>query len=473
MSELVLKISFLSQRLHLLILPLILVAGLAPAHSASPFPGGLTVPPEGGAQATASPATPNAQSTGDLVITPSSIALPVGESHALRVTDKDGYPIPAPTWKVENPAIARIETQGTASVVGLSPGRTTIIATWQGRTGESKIHILGGLNPNSEPSAPQASGQGSASIGEHGGGTLQLSKSAPAGLSGDADSHYQRGLQLFDAGDIQGAYSEFSTVVSLRPDFAKAKTKLAYTLWKGGATAQAITTAQEALRLDPKDPEAEKTIGLALVDQGDLDGAMQHYKRAIRIDPSYVDPHIDLAIVFGKQGNHGRAIAEYEEALRLNPDSQKAHYNVAIEYHDLGNFPAAVEHNREAVRLAPDDPTALINLADTLRDTHDYDGSQKYYLQAIEIAPDIFEAHYGLCQTLIRKADYQGAVEEGKKAVQLDPEDPDAWCNLGIALSSLGERDEALKAYTRAHEIAPADPRILKRYQDALGGPNP
>jgi tetratricopeptide (TPR) repeat protein len=472
MRESVLKISTLSQWLRWWILPLILVAGLARAHSATPFPRGLPRPPNEGAQASASPATPDAQSRDDLVITPGSIAIPVGDSHELRVTDKDGHLISAPTWKVENPAIARIETQGTASVVGLSPGRTTILATWQGHAGESKIHILGGLNTNSELSAPHDASQESASAGEHGGGTLELSKKAPAGLSGDADSHYQRGLQAFDAGDLQGAFKEFSTAVSLRPDFAKAKTKLAYTLWKGGASAQAITTAQEALKLDPNDPEAEKTIGLALVDQDDLEGALQHYERALRIDPRYVDAHVDLAIVLSKKGNHRAAIAEYEEALRLNPDSQKAHYNLAIEYHDLGNFPAALEHNREAVRLAPHDPTALINLADTLRDSNDYEGSKKYYLQAIEVAPYIFEAHYGLCQTLIRKGDFQEAVEEGQKAVQIDPEDADAWCNLGIALSSLGERDEALKAYTRAHEIAPADPRILKRYQDALEGSN-
>jgi tetratricopeptide (TPR) repeat protein len=406
-----------------------------------------------------------------LIVTPSSLGIVVGEPHVLRVTDKDGRPVEGATWKVGDATIARVETNGRVSVVGLSPGTTTITVAWKGNTGQAKVHVLGAIGCGQETRAWQARGEGSARKSRNSESRvnpdLVNKESLPTGSSGDAESHYQRGLELFDAGDLEGAAAEYNAALQLKPDFAEAQTKLAYTLWRGGAPDEAISAAKQALRLNPNNPEAEKTIGLALVDEGDLNGAFSHYQEALRLKPDYVDAHIDIAIVLNEQGRRGVAIEEYRKAIHLDPDNQKAHYNLAILLHDAGDFAGSVAENRESVRLHPQDPAALINLADSLRDVRDLEGSVKYYRQAIDLAPDIFVAHYGLCQTLIAKGDYQGAAQEGNIAVSLVPEDADAWCNLGIALLYMGDITSARKALTRAHEIAPDDPRI-KKYYDAV-----
>jgi tetratricopeptide (TPR) repeat protein len=406
-----------------------------------------------------------------LIVTPSSLGIVVGEPHVLRVTDKEGRPVEGATWKVGDATIARVETNGLVSVVGLSPGTTTITVTWKGNTGQAKVHVLGAIGGGHETRAWQARGERSARKSRDSQSRvnpdLVNKESLPTESPGDAESHYRRGLELFDAGDLEGAAEEYNAALQLKPDFAEAQTKLAYTLWRGGAPDEAISAAKRALRLNPNNPEAEKTIGLALVDEGDLDGAFSHYQEALRLKPDYVDAHIDIAIVLSKQGRRGVAIEEYRKAIHLDPDNQKAHYNLAILLHDAGDFAGSVAENHESVRLHPQDPAALINLADSLRDVRDLEGSVKYYRQAIDLAPDIFEAHYGLCQTLIAKGDYQGAAREGNIAVSLAPEDPDAWCNLGIALLYMGDITSARKALTRAHEIAPDDPRI-KRYYDAV-----
>jgi Flp pilus assembly protein TadD len=410
---------------------------------------------QGGSAAQTSPSAPPVL---PLVISPESFGISVGSPQEMRLTDSTGRPIQGASWSVQNPAIAQLVAGRAITIFGVSPGTTTITATWNGQTVRANIHVLSSMEAKqlardwANTHEPQ----------------LNPLIARPVASVGDADFHYQRGLELFSQGDLQSAIDEFWEAVRQKPNFVEAQTKLAYTLWKRGLPNEAIIAANHALKLNPNNPEAEKTLGLAFVNLGNLNNAMAHYGEALRLKPDYADIYDDIGVVYSMRGDHVNAIREYREALRLDPDLQRAHYNLAIELRRVGDLVGAVSENRESVRLAPRDPEALINLAGTLKATKDFEGSRQYYEQAIDVDSNIFEAHYGLGQTFFYLRDWAGMAKENAIAVQLRPRDSDAWCNLGIGLLNSGDAAGALKALTVARQLAPNDPRIRIHYDEAL-----
>ena len=70
--------------------------------------------------------------------------------------------------------------------------------------------------------------------------------------------------------------------------------------------------------------------GNALLDQGDLDGAIAEYREALRLKPDYANVHNNLGVALKGKGGLDGAIAEYREALRLKPDYADAHMNLGV-----------------------------------------------------------------------------------------------------------------------------------------------
>ena len=73
---------------------------------------------------------------------------------------------------------------------------------------------------------------------------------------------------------------------------------------------------------------AHNNRGVALHEEGDIEGALAEYRQAISIDPSYANAHFNLGLAHHDQGRIDLAIASYREALRLDPTDPEAHLNL-------------------------------------------------------------------------------------------------------------------------------------------------
>jgi tetratricopeptide (TPR) repeat protein len=398
----------------------------------------------------AAPKKPSAE----LNIRPENLTIVMEEPYSLRITDKDGKDVVGAVWMVDDPEIARVESTGRTSVVGLSPGRTTLTATWRGYTAQVAVRVLGSLNAR----GASKSSVGDASLPERdpdSGRVDPFGQPLPTRFAGDAESHYNRGLVLFAYGSFDGAILEYSEALHLKPRFPEAQTKLAYTLWRVQKFNEAIEAANAALEMNPQNPEAEKTIGLCLAEMKDWLGALQHYARALQYKLDYIDVRHDIAIALWGMGNADQSIYAYREAIRLDPDYHALHFELASKLRSLGRYADAVVEDREAVRLKPDDFASLHNLALSLRDNKEYESSVKYYRLSLAIAPDAFESLFGLSSALYGLGDWQGSAEQATKAIGVGSDSPDAWCNLGAALSKMGQNSAALDAFKQALAIDP------------------
>lgn len=94
-------------------------------------------------------------------------------------------------------------------------------------------------------------------------------------------------------------------------------------LLRGGKLSAAAEVAREAIAADPKNAEAHNTLGTALAQLGDVQGAERAYLVAAQTDPDLYKPHANLANLYAKAGRFDMAAARLRQAVALEPNASR------------------------------------------------------------------------------------------------------------------------------------------------------
>ncbi|MEA3400756.1 MAG: tetratricopeptide repeat protein [Armatimonadota bacterium] len=121
---------------------------------------------------------------------------------------------------------------------------------------------------------------------------------------------------------------------------------------------------EDAVELDPRLARAWSMLGLARLDCGDPEGALQALRRAVEVEPDYYESHMNLAEGLSAAGEFDEAIQAALRSVDLSPSPQAealTRNNVAwticlARYVDPFLVQTAVDHAQRAVELAPQDP---------------------------------------------------------------------------------------------------------------------
>jgi tetratricopeptide (TPR) repeat protein len=93
---------------------------------------------------------------------------------------------------------------------------------------------------------------------------------------------------------------------------------------------RALTHAESALRLDPKNGAVYDELARTWRDAGDPTVALPHASRAVYFEPSSAEAHNTLGTVFAALGQGALARQQFEWALRLSPDAEYARTNLCV-----------------------------------------------------------------------------------------------------------------------------------------------
>ena len=248
----------------------------------------------------------------------------------------------------------------------------------------------------------------------------------------------------------------YQAVLAAYPGNLAALNNLGIALLDQGNPDGAIANFREAIRLDPKFLLARVNLGVALWAKGDSASAIANFRAAIEVDPKYAFAHINLGNALRVTADPDAAIAEYREAIRFNPKSAAAHNELGQALWDRGDPDGAIAAYREAIRLDPEYSHAHVNLGLALEAKADPDGAITSFKEAIRLDPKNASFHVRLGAILCDvKRDYGGAITSFKEAIRLDPNDSRAHVSLGVALRARGDQDGALAAYREAIRIHP------------------
>ncbi|MGO9527396.1 MAG: tetratricopeptide repeat protein [Verrucomicrobiia bacterium] len=222
-----------------------------------------------------------------------------------------------------------------------------------------------------------------------------------------------------------------------------------------GDLAEARDHCEQALRINPDDPDGQNDLGIALEGLGNAPEAVKHFERALEIDANYAQAHNNLGMALVQLGKVPEAIQQYGQALQIRPDFAEAHYDLGNALLQQGKLPEAIEQYEQALRIWPEYANAHYNLGLAFWQARQPQAAISHYQQALRINPGLKEAHVNLGIALLGFGNTRDALPQFAEALRLQPSDPNAHYNLGKALAQAGRAPEAIEQYQQALTINP------------------
>lgn len=198
------------------------------------------------------------------------------------------------------------------------------------------------------------------------------------------------GMYLMASGRLSEAIPYLETAVRISPDSFRAHDELGVALARAGRLPEAIVQFQIVTRNAPAVPEPHNELGSALLMEGDVTDAIAQYQTALRLDPKLDkarqnlaiaqarvsagtaqgsmlgESHLDRASAMMNAGDVSGAITELESYLRVNPNNADVHNALGVALARAGRLPGAIAQFEVAVKLKPDFADAQYNLGGAL-----------------------------------------------------------------------------------------------------------
>jgi Flp pilus assembly protein TadD len=186
--------------------------------------------------------------------------------------------------------------------------------------------------------------------------------------------------------------------------------------------------------------------GRALLNSGNLNGAIAELSTAVSLDPKLTEAHTLLGIAYDRKGLNDLARQSLEKA-RNAPDDQAMHLNNLgyLEYRN-GDYKDAIKHLKQATKLAPDDRTIWNNLGLAQAELGKFDDAYKSFAHAA----GEFNGRLNIATRLELSGSRNEAIKHLRRALALQP-------NSAVVLGRLA----TLYEQTGRHELAEEARRSL------------
>ena len=263
----------------------------------------------------------------------------------------------------------------------------------------------------------------------------------------------QAALQHHQAGRLAEAELAYQDALRIDPRNVDAQHFLGVIAFQRGAYDLAEKLISQAIAWHPANAPAHNNLGNALLRLGRARDALASYRQAIALQPAYLDAHTNLCTTLTQLGELDEAAAAYRAALALAPDAPLLHFQLGNALSGLGRDADAVTSYRAALAQR-EFPEACANLGNALRKLGRLDEAAAACERALELRPGFSAA---LCNLgLVRKDQDRtaAAVDCFRQAIAADPGLAQAHLSLGLALVDAG-LDEALACFERALALEP------------------
>lgn|GEM_PF-2084216 len=221
--------------------------------------------------------------------------------------------------------------------------------------------------------------------------------------------HKSAGRLFAKMGLLPRAIDEYNAVVALEPNNLSAYIELSKAYMAREDSNQAMVSAREALKIDPKSSDARLLLVRILMAKSLLLEAEQELQRLLRGDPNDAQVHFMAANIYRERGEGALALGHIEKAIQLNPQKhdwllEKSDICTLLNRHD-----EAKASLQKLLQYEPDSVEGLNRLARVKENSfRDYDGAMECYKRVIEIDPDSVTALAGIERLKSKKNDLAG-----------------------------------------------------------------
>jgi tetratricopeptide (TPR) repeat protein len=304
------------------------------------------------------------------------------------------------------------------------------------------------------------------------------------------DDHLLLGRLYRLNNDLQKAENELKTAVQLDPNSEEAITTLALLYSEEGDTAHALqvlssvpatgrsaklysalgTTYEQrkdyknaieaykkAIQLDRDNLDAIRGLAENLLNDGQMDTALDQYKVIADANPEDAQTYLRIAEIYRKQQKYDLALESLKKAETMVPDSMEVPYNVALVYQAQGRSDEAAKILQDLLKKTekPDNNYSqsdrsnravfIERLGRIYRDQSNYSAAVETFRKMLTLGDESSESGYQEIIDTYREAkQWPQATAAAKEAVQKLPNNRDLRMVLDAQLADTGDADKAL-----------------------------
>lgn len=275
-----------------------------------------------------------------------------------------------------------------------------------------------------------------------------------------ADVKLQLAEKQLRGGHIDEALLTAQEAVRLNPRAVKAHVLVAQVLLEKDQAASADRILQEAAAIAPDHPEVNYMLGLTAERRGQLDEAIQHYHRAGQLDPTQIDYLVAEAECLVAADRVRDAFDLVIDRRKQVDDDGTLDVLRAEIARLLGNDADTLAALQTAVRTARDTPRLTLDYGLLLQRLGQSDQAIAVLRPIYDQAPD--ESSAALVRALASAYETIGRIEEAKRVLerrlQAHPDGPDDWLMLARIALKAGDWPTARRCAAEAQRLKPSDP---------------
>jgi len=228
----------------------------------------------------------------------------------------------------------------------------------------------------------------------------------------------------------------------------------------GGDSEGALHDVNEALALNPKDPNALQLNGDVLAKMRRYEDAAAVYKKILVIDPVNRQALLSLGSVSRELGNDRDAEKYFQRLASAYPHLYVPHLALGDMYTSRRDFAKAETEYKKAHELAPSNSLIVAGGMNAAIEAHQYPLAAQWLTRA---TPEMQQDPLVMREKeryLTWTQEYQESADVGHEAIKKLPRDRDVVVYLGYDLLHLGQYDELLALTTKYEPILPKDPAL-------------
>jgi tetratricopeptide (TPR) repeat protein len=351
----------------------------------------------------------------------------------------------------------------------------------------------------------------------------------------NVDDHLLLGRLYRLNNDLQKAEAELKIAVKLDPDSEEAVTTLALLYSDEGDTSHAlqvlsavpdtgrsaklyaalgatyeqrkdyksaIDAYQHAIRLDRDNLDAIRGLAENLLNDGQIDAALDQYKVIADANPEDAQTYLRISEIYRRQGKYDQALDSLKKAEAMVPDALEVPYNIAVVYQaqtrydeaikvlqdllkktekadnsysqadrnnrgifierlgmvyrDQENYPAAVEAFRKLLTVGGEDnaKTGYQDIIDTYREAKQWPEATAVAKEAVQKLPDDRDLRMVLDAQLADTGDPDKPLADVRSLLKGAPEDRDVYIRLSIMYTRLKRWSDAEESLNKAELLS-------------------
>jgi len=258
-----------------------------------------------------------------------------------------------------------------------------------------------------------------------------------------------------EEGRKEDALSEAQEAVRLAPDNSAAHVALGRAYFAGAEEDKAAAEFEKALKLNPNEGEAYLALGQIRFFQQRFKQAAENFQQAIQVSPDLAPAYAGMAKIFIQQGRSAEARGMLEKVVALDPQDWQSQYQLAVLLNEAGEAASATGLLEKVARRRPDFLPAQEQLIMGLVRRGDLRQASAKASVLIAAQPQAAEGHRLMALILWRQHDLEGTLAEAALALGPEPNSASMLALQSISLWQLKRKKDALAAFREAAKIEP------------------